>query len=97
VNHNSKRRTIAVKRIQEGLGAILLILVSTVWGWAQVEASITGMVMDSSGAAVAGATVTVRNLETNLSRTTSTGEAGRYNVPSLPVGRYEVEAALPAF
>lgn len=86
-----------MKRIQEGLGAILLILVSTVWGWAQVEASITGMVMDSSGAAVAGATVTVRNLETNLSRTTSTGEAGRYNVPSLPVGRYEVEAALPAF
>jgi hypothetical protein len=97
MNHILKRRTIAVKRIQEGLGAILLILVSAACGWAQVEASITGMVMDSSGAAVAGATVTVRNLENNLSRKTSTGESGRYTVPSLPVGRYEVEAALPAF
>ena len=97
MNHNLKRRTIAVKRIQEGLGAILLILVSAVCGWAQVEASITGMVTDSSGAAVAGATVMVRNLENNLSRKTSTGESGRYAVVSLPVGRYEVEADLPEF
>jgi len=80
-----ERKTIGVKRLQEQFGAILLVLLFAVSAWAQGEASITGTVTDSSGASVAGATVTVRNLENNLERKTSTDVAGRYSVESVPV------------
>ena len=62
-----------------------------------MEAAITGTVVDASGAPVAGANVTVRNVETNLVRKTTTDEAGHYSVASLPIGRYEVEADVPGF
>ena len=64
---------------------------------AQVTASVSGRVEDSSGAALPGATVTVTSLETGAGRTVSTGEAGTYRVLSLPVGRYEVKAELAGF
>src|SRR5437867_96346 len=64
---------------------------------AQVTASISGRVEDSSGAAVPGAAVTATNLETGATRTATTGEAGTYRVLSLPVGRYEVRGELPGF
>src|ERR1039457_6787162 len=60
--------------------------------WAQVTASITGTVKDASGAVVPGATVTIKHLESGLTRTAETDANGSYNVPSLPVGQYEVSA-----
>ena len=59
--------------------------------------SITGTVVDQSGATIAGATVTVRNLDTNASRTATTEADGRYNFPGLQVGRYEVTAEQKGF
>ena len=50
---------------------------------AQVTASVSGRVEDSSGAALPGATVTVTSLETGAGSTVSTGEAGTYRVLSL--------------
>src|SRR5713226_7928612 len=64
---------------------------------AQVTASVSGRVEDSTGAAVPGALVTVTSLETGAGRTASTNEAGTYRVLSLPVGRYEVKAELAGF
>ena len=64
---------------------------------AQVTASVSGRVEDTTGAAVPGAAVTVISLETGAARTASTGEAGTYRVLSLPVGRYEVKAELTGF
>src|SRR5262249_60631290 len=64
---------------------------------AQVTASVSGRVEDSSGAAVPGASVTVSNLETGAVRTATSGETGTYRVLSLPVGRYDVKAELPGF
>src|SRR2546425_11348359 len=64
---------------------------------AQVTASVSGRVEDSSGAALPGAMVTVTSLETGAGRTVSTGETGAYRVLSLPVGRYEVKAELAGF
>src|SRR5438034_11187623 len=62
---------------------------------AQVTASVSGRVEDSSGAALPGATVTVTSLETGAGRTATTDEGGTYRVLSLPGGRYEVKAELP--
>ena len=62
-------------------------------GLAQTAANsgqIIGQVLDSTGAALAGADVTVRNTETNLSRQTRSDSSGRYAVSLLPPGRYEV-------
>ena len=74
----------------------LLILVSVflaATAVAQSTSTIQGTVMDQSGAAVAGATVTVRNAAISLVRTTTTDSTGRYVVPSLPTGSYQIEVS----
>lgn len=58
---------------------------------------IVGQIMDPSDAAVTGATVTVRNANTNFSRTTTTDEAGRYAATLLPLGPYEVTTNANGF
>ena len=64
---------------------------------AQGDASISGHVADSTGAAIAGAAVKIRNVETGSERNLATDEAGRFNAPSLSVGRYDVTAAKEGF
>jgi len=64
---------------------------------AQVSASIRGVVTDPASAPVVQAAVNVKNLETDVVRTASTDEAGRYLVLALPVGRYEVSISKSGF
>jgi hypothetical protein len=64
---------------------------------AQGDVSLWGSVTDSSGAAVAGAAVTVVNLETGSSRALVTDEEGRFNATALTVGHYEVSASKDGF
>ncbi len=54
------------------------------------NASLTGVVTDSSGAVVRDATVVVRAVSTNIQSTTSTDSAGRFRFPYLQVGEYAV-------
>jgi hypothetical protein len=78
--------------------AMLLLLFATAVARAQVVgATITGVVHDSSGAAIAGATVTVRQAETGATRTLTTDEQGRFFAPSLPVGPYTATAEREGF
>jgi len=55
-----------------------------------ITGSITGTVTDASGASIAGATVTIRQIDTNLIRTVATSDVGTYTVPQLAPGRYSV-------
>ncbi|HEY1403457.1 MAG TPA: carboxypeptidase regulatory-like domain-containing protein, partial [Pyrinomonadaceae bacterium] len=67
---------------------------------AQSESSagqIAGAITDSTGAAVANATVTVVNKETGLTRTASASEDGLYTIPLLPPGTYTVSAQAGNF
>jgi len=67
------------------------LLASTVSLHAQTtNGSIQGTVTDPSGAAVGGASVTGRNLDTGLTITTVTTDAGLYSLANLPPGRYSV-------
>jgi Carboxypeptidase regulatory-like domain/TonB dependent receptor/TonB-dependent Receptor Plug Domain len=59
--------------------------------------TILGTVTDSSGAAVPGATVTVKNMGTGLVRTVTTSDDGSYAVPELPIGSYSVTAEKSGF
>src|SRR5437867_9071559 len=60
-------------------------------------ATIAGVVQDSSGAVIPGVSVAIKNIDTGVSRTITTDEGGRYVVPDLSLGNYEVEAQLPGF
>ena len=56
----------------------------------QTLGSVNGTVTDISGAAVAGATVTVISDETGLTRSTTTQKTGYWEILNLPVGTYKV-------
>ena len=58
---------------------------------------ILGAVLDESAGALPGVTIVVRNLETGVSRETVTNTRGRFEVPGLQPGRYQVEAELAGF
>jgi|HubBroStandDraft_6_1064221.scaffolds.fasta_scaffold00179_13 hypothetical protein len=59
--------------------------------------TILGSVSDSSGAAVPGASVTIKNLDTGLTRTVSTSDDGSYSAPELPIGNYSVTVEKAGF
>lgn len=64
---------------------------------AQSTASVVGSVHDSSGAAVLGARVTARNLDTGFTRTALTNSEGSYDITALPIGRYSFVALFTGF
>ena len=64
---------------------------------AQVAASISGKVVDATGAALSGATVTVKSLETGATRTVTTGESGNFRLFALPIGPQELRVERTGF
>jgi hypothetical protein len=56
----------------------------------QTTALLTGTVKDASGAVVVGATVKLRNAQTNVTQTSTSGKDGDYLFNSVPIGAYEV-------
>jgi outer membrane receptor protein involved in Fe transport len=65
--------------------------------FAQATATVSGNVLDPSGATIAGASVTVRNTGTGFSRTQTSDAQGHYQIPELPIGTYEIEGKNPGF
>jgi len=63
----------------------------------QGRGTILGTVTDPSGAAVMGARVTVRNVDTNISFDTLTNQEGFYTTPPLNVGNYSVALEIQGF
>ena len=83
--------------VRHCLVCLLLLGAVTRPAAAQVEASISGIVSDPSGAAVTGVSVTARQIETGAVRQTTTDTFGRFRLPELSVGAYEVTAAKDGF
>src|SRR6516162_5887038 len=59
--------------------------------------TITGIVTDQSGAAIANVTVTITDKATGTARSLVTNAAGLYSAPALTVGDYEVRAQVQGF
>src|SRR5262245_45924223 len=77
---------------------VLAALASAGGASAQIAtATLAGVITDETGAAVPGVTVTVRNVATGTSRSVTTGASGRYQVPALAAGTYELRAELQKF
>jgi len=75
------------------LGAVSALPVN-----AQVAtATILGSVTDTSGAVIPEATIQVRNIGTGATQSTTSDGQGRYNVPDLGIGDYEVQASKMGF
>ena len=75
----------------------LLLLLICASAAAQVTAAISGKVEDASGAAMKGAAVTVKNLETGATRAVTSDDSGDFRALSLPIGPYQVRAAKAGF
>ncbi|MBZ5660356.1 MAG: TonB-dependent receptor [Acidobacteriia bacterium] len=77
---------------------ILLFLFASCPLLAQIPTgTILGAVKDQSGASIFNATVTMKNEESNLTRTAMTGEDGTYRFSGLPVGRYTARVEITGF
>ena len=76
---------------------LILFCGAVVTAPAQTFGTITGEVTDASAAVVPGATVTIRNLDTNATRTVVTNADGLYSVPLLPPGIYDVRVEKEGF
>src|SRR5258708_5535322 len=80
------------------VGAAGACLMASSVAIAQTSAgSIAGRVIDTTGGALPGVTITATNTKTGFSRTAVSGAEGRYTFPSLPVGPYNVTAELSGF
>lgn len=77
---------------------LAMVLACPALGAAQVTTgTLTGVVTDDSGAAVPGATVLVRSVETDATRTLTTDATGRYRAPGLAPGTYDITVELQGF
>ena len=71
--------------------AVILFSLESAASAQVTTATIVGTVTDSSGAALPGATVTARNVDTGFTRTVPSNEDGAYRLEFLPIGSYVVE------
>ena len=76
---------------------ILTVFAGTQSGWAQVTGVLSGRVVDATDAGVPGATVTVKAIDTDATRTATTDDKGAYRIVSVPVGKQEVRAEKTGF
>ncbi|MGA9529139.1 MAG: carboxypeptidase regulatory-like domain-containing protein [Terriglobales bacterium] len=96
-DESSRRRKDFRKR------AIIVVLVGVLScalssaSFASDVASITGTVLDPSGAVVPAASVIVRNSENGVQQSYVTDSNGIYTFPNLPAGHYQLEIAAPGF
>jgi hypothetical protein len=80
--------------------AVFTVLVLTLFAssaFAQEAGQINGVVTDSSGGVIPGATVTAVESGTGISRDTVTGANGRYSFPAMRPTTYEIRAELAGF
>jgi len=89
-----------MRRSELRLPILVLTLLATLAPFAaaqEVTAAVTGKVTDPSGAAVSGAAVSAKDLDRGAVWPTKTNEEGVYNLPRLPIGRYEVRVEAQGF
>ena len=79
------------------LTSILLAFTALSLQAQEVTAAMNGIVTDPSGAAIAGAKVTAKDLDRGTTFPTTTAGDGAYSLPRLPIGRYELRVENAGF
>src|SRR5262245_12796636 len=75
----------------------LFLLLSEMCFAQVITGTISGRISDSTGAVIPGATLILRNVETGITRSQITDAGGRYRIPELGLGNYEVTAQATGF
>src|SRR5947207_14739806 len=93
------QRLILNRVSQIGFGLLVIVTIaSAAFSQTQITtATMQGTVADLNGAVLPGATVEIKNLDTNLSRTATTDEGGRFVFLPLPPGPYSVTVKKQGF
>lgn len=85
-------------RVSVAASIAALLILFPMLSFAQTSyGRISGTVTDQTGGAVAGAKVTIRNIDTQNTRVVGTDAAGFYVVTNLPIGPYVVDVAIAGF
>lgn len=87
-------------RLNSSVRAVLLAvcaLLGPAFAQAQFNATVQGTVVDAKGGVVAGATVTLTDQSTQVSKTTTTSSEGFYRFSEVAPGRFTVTAEAPGF
>ena len=82
--------------MRNGFCGLVIALLFTGVAFSQTT-SLTGSVADLSGALVPGANLTLRNVATGVERTVVSDAGGRYLIPLLPPGKYNLTARASGF
>lgn len=86
-----------LRLLASGLVLGVLFVASTYSVTAQTTGSISGQVKDEKQAVIPNATVTLRSVITNSTRTAQTDDEGRYRFTNMPVGDYELTVEVSGF
>src|SRR5215472_10128291 len=80
------------------ISLVAALLLSASVGFCQTSlATVTGTVTDSTGAVVANAPVSLKNVENGQVYTAASSETGNYTVSQLPIGDYSLTVTSPGF
>jgi hypothetical protein len=77
--------------------ALAMVAMAGTFAYAQSKASVSGVVVDSSGGVLPGVTVVVKNTATGASSQAVTNGSGLFSVPSLDAGTYQITITLQGF
>src|SRR6516162_2896656 len=78
------------------IGLLVCLASRSLWGQA-ATATITGTIIDTTGAVVPGAAISAKNNGTGITRSTQTDNQGRYSLADLAIGDYDVQASKMGF
>ncbi len=76
---------------------LVWLAIGALAAWAQTGVSVSGVVTDQAGAALRDVAVTIKNIDTGVTRTTATDGGGHYQASGLTAGRFEIRAAKQGF
>ena len=87
-------QSIVLRRI---FPCVLAIYLMSAAGAAAQSADLGGLVRDSSGGVIPNATVVVGSTGTSVQRVVESGRDGRFVLPALPAGEYQLTIVAPGF
>src|SRR5580658_6674069 len=97
MERHSLRKSLSIALCLSGLICLLFLAMPVTLSAQQAAAAINGIVTDASGAAVPGATVTLSNSATGVSRTTQSNGAGIYNFVDVQPAPYTMKVVKDGF
>jgi len=85
------------RRVWRGLLTAALVVCTSTLAFAQATTTLSGVVKDSAGGVIPGATVVITNTATGATFEAVTGANGSYTVPAMQAGTYTISATLAGF